>query len=185
MWTYDGTFPGPTIRRPSGERTTVTFKHRLPEKAGELTVHLHGAHTRSKDDGQPGGLTRSQPRSLYCDISPDLSERASGNDLLIAPGRKRTYRYDFMEDGADERAAMHWYHDHRLDRDRARTSGAAWPACGSPRTTSTSRCRFPADERDLPLMIADRDFDSTEPADGSVRQARSRPTTAPAASTSW
>ena len=23
MWTYDGTFPGPTIRRPSGERTTI------------------------------------------------------------------------------------------------------------------------------------------------------------------
>src|SRR5689334_23197552 len=64
MWTYDGTFPGPTIRRPSGERTTVKFKHRLPEKAGELTVHLHGAHTRSRDDGQPGGLTKRQPRSF-------------------------------------------------------------------------------------------------------------------------
>ena len=32
MWTYDGTFPGPTIRRPAGERTEVTFKHRLPAR---------------------------------------------------------------------------------------------------------------------------------------------------------
>ena len=43
--------------------------HRLPAKAGELTVHLHGGHNRSSEDGQPGGLTKSQPRALYCDIS--------------------------------------------------------------------------------------------------------------------
>ena len=159
MWTYDGTFPGPTIRRPSGERTTVKFKHRLPKKAGELTVHLHGAHTRSKDDGQPGGLTRSQPRSFYCDISPGLSERASGNDLLIEPGSERKYRYDFTEDGADERAAMHWYHDHRLDR----TGENVWRGLAGMWITEDAvdlALPLPRGDRDLPLMIADRDFDS-------------------------
>ena len=30
MWTYGGTFPGPTIRRPAGQRTAVTFHHQLP-----------------------------------------------------------------------------------------------------------------------------------------------------------
>jgi spore coat protein A, manganese oxidase len=25
MWTYNGTFPGPTIRRPTGQTTTVTL----------------------------------------------------------------------------------------------------------------------------------------------------------------
>src|SRR3954447_15194168 len=33
MWTYAGTFPGPTIRRPSGTPTKVTFHHGLPRKA--------------------------------------------------------------------------------------------------------------------------------------------------------
>ncbi len=39
MWTYGGSFPGPTIRRPSGSLTTVTFHdraagcHRLAERA--------------------------------------------------------------------------------------------------------------------------------------------------------
>src|SRR5262249_13764658 len=47
MWTYGGVFPGPTIRRPAGRRTEVEFEHRLPRKAGELTVHLHGGHNRS------------------------------------------------------------------------------------------------------------------------------------------
>jgi len=159
MWTYGGTFPGPTIRRPSGKRTTVTFEHRLPKRAGELSVHLHGAHTRSKDDGQPGGLTRSQPRSLYCDISPRLSERASGNDLLIKPGAKRTYRHDFTEDDSDERGAMHWYHDHRLDR----TGENVWRGLAGMWITEDDvdlALPLPRGERDVPLMIADRAFDS-------------------------
>ncbi len=159
MWTYGGTFPGPTIRRPSGKRTTVTFDHQLPRKAGELSVHLHGAHARSKDDGQPGGLTQSQPRSVYCDISPDLSSRASGNDLLIEPGEKRKYTYDFVEDGGDERAAMHWYHDHRLDR----TGENVWRGLAGMWITEDSTdlaLLLPRGERDLPLMLTDRSFDS-------------------------
>ena len=31
MWTYGGTFPGPTIRRRAGELTRVTFDHKLPQ----------------------------------------------------------------------------------------------------------------------------------------------------------
>jgi FtsP/CotA-like multicopper oxidase with cupredoxin domain len=116
MWTFDGTFPGPTIRRPTGEPTKVTFAHRLPRKAGDLTVHLHGGHNTSRDDGQPGGLTRSHRRSLYCEIPSELSARESGNDLLIRRGGQRTYTYELTEDGAPERAAFQWYHDHRLDR---------------------------------------------------------------------
>ena len=73
MWTYAGSFPGPTIRRPAGETTRVRFLHQLPQQAGELTVHLHGGHNRCTEDGQPGGLTSAQPQSLYCDISPVLS----------------------------------------------------------------------------------------------------------------
>ena len=115
MWTYDGTFPGPTIRRPAGERTEVTFKHRLPHDAGELSVHLHGGHNRSEFDGQPGGLTSSQPHSFYCQIPEGLPARRSGNDLLIEPGSEKTYVYDLRENGGPERAAFEWYHDHRLD----------------------------------------------------------------------
>src|SRR5262249_14700634 len=65
MWTYGGTFPGPTVRRPAGHRTRVTFHHQLPAQAGELTVHLHGGHNRTQFDGQPGGLTARQPISDY------------------------------------------------------------------------------------------------------------------------
>ena len=33
MWTYNGTFPGPTIKRPTGSLTKVTFVHDLPKRS--------------------------------------------------------------------------------------------------------------------------------------------------------
>ena len=158
MWTYDGTFPGPTIRRPAGERTRVTFDHRLPAAAGELTVHLHGGHNTSADDGQPGGLTQDQPRAFYCQVARDLTPRASGNDLLIAPGTKRTYEYSLIEGGSPERAAFQWYHDHRLER----TARNVWKGLAGMWILDDEldlSLPLPTGDRDIPLMIVDRAFD--------------------------
>jgi FtsP/CotA-like multicopper oxidase with cupredoxin domain len=159
MWTYDGEFPGPTIRRPAGQETRVTFAHELPAEAGELTVHLHGGHNRSEHDGQPGGLTESQPRALYCDLSARTPKRQSGNDLLIFPGTSRTYVYDLIEDGGPERAAFQWYHDHRLER----TARNVWRGLAGMWILDDdfdASLPLPRGERDLPLMIVDRSFDA-------------------------
>jgi FtsP/CotA-like multicopper oxidase with cupredoxin domain len=159
MWTYGGHFPGPTIRRPAGEQTKVTFKHRLPSSVGELSVHLHGGHTSSADDGQPGGLTAKHPVSYYCQIPSDLSAKQSGNDLLIDPGEKRTYTYELMEDGEPERAAFQWYHDHRLDW----TARNVWHGLAGMFIIDDvveAALPLPTGEHDLPLMIVDRSFDA-------------------------
>jgi spore coat protein A len=158
MWTYGGSFPGPTIRRRAGRRTKVTFAHELPAEAGELTVHLHGGHSRSSSDGQPGGLTRSLPRSYYCDIPRGLPRRKSGNDLLIEPGSRRTYVYDLVEDGRPERAAFQWYHDHRLDR----TAQNIWQGLAGMFIIDDGfedSLPLPEGERDIPLMIVERTLD--------------------------
>jgi FtsP/CotA-like multicopper oxidase with cupredoxin domain len=158
LWTFGGTFPGPTIRRPAGERTRVSFDHELPAGAGELSIHLHGGHNRTQFDGQPGGLTKSQPRSFYCHIPRGLSPRESGNDLLLAPGRRKTYVYDLTEDGRPERAAFQWYHDHRLDR----TAPHSWRGLAGMWIVDDefeASLPLPSGDRDLPLMIADRTFD--------------------------
>jgi spore coat protein A len=158
LWTYGGTFPGPTVRRPAGQRTRVTFHHELPPSAGELSVHLHGGHNRTQFDGQPGGLTKSQPYSYFCRIPRGLSARESGNDLLLAPGASKTYVYDLTEDGRPERAAFQWYHDHRLDR----TALHGWRGLAGMWIVEDefdAALPLPRGERDLPLMIADRSFD--------------------------
>jgi spore coat protein A, manganese oxidase len=181
MWTYGGTFPGPTIRRPAGQRTTLTFHHQLPASAGELTVHLHGGHNRTQFDGQPGGLTPSHPRSFYCRIPLGLSPRESGNDLLIEPGGQRTYVYELIEDGRPERAAFQWYHDHRLDH----TARNVWRGLAGMWIIDDeldAGLPLPGRDRDLALAICDRDFDRHNqltdpftdrrpPADGIVARA--------------
>ncbi len=158
MWTYGGTFPGPTIRRPAGEATRVRFRHELPPEAGELTVHLHGGHNRASEDGQPGGLTKRQPTSLYCDLSPGLSPNESHNNLLIAPGRERTYLYDGIEEGGPERASFQWYHDHRLDQ----TARNVWRGLAGMWIVDDeldASLPLPTGARDIPLMLSDRSFD--------------------------
>lgn len=90
MWTYGGTYPGLTIRRPTGQTTNVTFTNNLDPSAGALTVHNHGNHSTSGNDGQP-------------------------EDFLIGTGKSRTYIYDGLEDGSNQRGKMQFYHDHRMD----------------------------------------------------------------------
>ena len=158
LWTFGGTFPGPTIRRRAGHRTRVTFHHQLPEKVGELTVHLHGGHNRTQFDGQPGGLTKRHPSSLFCDIPRGLSAREQGNDLLLEPGGRKTYVYDLVEDGGPERAAFQWYHDHRLDH----TAPHAWKGLAGMFIVDDGfdeALPLPRGDRDIPLMICDRTFD--------------------------
>jgi spore coat protein A len=133
MWTFNGEFPGPTIRRPSGRRTQVTVRHALPAEAGTLTIHHHGGHQPSSEDGQP--------------------ER-----YVIEPGAARTYTYDLMEDGAPERGALQWYHDHS----HFRTSRNVWRGlAGMVILDDPAECDLglPCDAFDLPLMIGDRSFD--------------------------
>ncbi|HET8813745.1 MAG TPA: multicopper oxidase family protein [Solirubrobacterales bacterium] len=158
LWTFGGSFPGPTVRRRAGRRTRVTFHHQLPESAGELSIHLHGGHNRTQFDGQPGGLTRRQPTSWFCRIPRGLSARESGNDLLLEPGGRKTYVYDLIEDGRPERASFQWYHDHRLDR----TSPHVWKGLAGMWIVDDEldeSLPLPSGERDLPLMIGDRTFD--------------------------
>jgi len=133
MWTYGGTYPGITIRRPSGQTTNVTFTNNLDPTAGELTVHNHGNHSTSVNDGRP-------------------------IDYLIPTGGSRTYIYDGLEAGANQRGKMQFYHDHRMNV----TSRNIWMGL-----TGMYIVDDPADPQtlpsgvfDLPLAIADRQFDA-------------------------
>jgi spore coat protein A, manganese oxidase len=134
MWTYGGSYPGPTIRRTAGQDTRVTFVDDLPAADGKFTVHLHGDHHSSADDGQP-------------------------TTELIGAGHSKTYDYPLTDAGAPERAAIDFYHDHRMGT----TSRNIWmglqgmflvdPGPGE------SNFNLPSGKYDVPLMVSDRSFD--------------------------
>ena len=85
-----------TFRRPSGNPTTLTVRHLLPTSADTLTIHHHGSHSASVDDGLPAGVNPDSP--------------------VLKPGGERVYVYEHQEAGEPERAAMQWYHDHSHGR---------------------------------------------------------------------
>jgi FtsP/CotA-like multicopper oxidase with cupredoxin domain len=133
MWTYGGTYPGLTIRRPAGQRTAVTFTNNLGPEAGEMTIHNHGNHSTANNDGQP-------------------------ESLLIPTGGSHTYTYEGLEEGNNQRGKMQFYHDHRMDV----TGRNVWMGLmgmyivDDPADPST----LPSGEFDLPLAITDRQFDA-------------------------
>jgi FtsP/CotA-like multicopper oxidase with cupredoxin domain len=135
MWTFNGSFPGPVIKRPSGTTTRVTVKHRLPRSVGSLTIHHHGSHSASAEDGQP--------------------ERN-----VIQPGKERTYTYGFREDGKPERGATQWYHDHS----HYRTLRNVWHGLAGFFLLDDGydvKLGLPTGEFDIPLMLTERTFDPT------------------------
>lgn len=135
MWTYDGSFPGPIIRRPTGVPTNVTFTNNLPPEVGSLSVHHHGTQAPEQDDGHP-------------------------SNHLIAPGATRTYTYPGMDDGRPERAAPQWYHDHR-DMVTGRNVWMGMVGAFIYDDPFEAALDLPQGAFDVPLLVADREFDAT------------------------
>ncbi|WP_162254090.1 multicopper oxidase domain-containing protein [Nocardioides sp. Soil774] len=132
MWTFGGTWPGPTITRPAGRATSVTFVNALPKRAGSMTVHLHGDHHDPVDDGQP-------------------------TQFLIPRGAARTYYYPLTYGGNPEPSSFFWYHDHRMDH-TARNNWRGLQGMFLVSDAADRRLHLPTGVRDVPLMVADRSF---------------------------
>ena len=134
MWTYGGSYPGPTIVGRAGRESRVTFVHRLPKAAGSLTTHLHGDHHAASEDGQP-------------------------TTNLIRRGRARTYRYPLTYGGRPEPASFFFYHDHRMDR-TTRNNWRGLQGMFVVEDAPSRKLRLPQGRRDIPLMISERSFTS-------------------------
>lgn len=134
MWTYGGSYPGPTIVRPAGRETRVRFVHRLPRRAGAMTVHLHGDHHAPEHDGQP-------------------------TTQLVRPGQSRVYEYPLTYGGLPEPSSFFFYHDHRMDK-TARNNWRGLQGMFMVKDASESRLQLPVGQRDVPLMLSDRSFRS-------------------------
>ena len=134
MWTYGGTYPGPTVKGTAGAGTDVTFTNALPRPAGSMSVHFHGDHHAARDDGQP-------------------------DRYLIRNGRSRTYHLPLTYGDGPEPSSFFWYHDHRMDR----TSRNNWHGLQGMfivRDAESSSLRLPGGRRDVPLLVSDRSFTS-------------------------
>ncbi|WP_051393391.1 multicopper oxidase family protein [Glycomyces arizonensis] len=145
MWTYEGTFPGPTIESRRGRPVEVAHRNELPVPS---VVHLHGGRTPADSDGYPTDLVLPEG---WRDAT---AHSAHGMDDPRAVVTELTRDYAFP---MDQRATLLWYHDHRMDF----TAPAIWRGLAGlhlVRDEAEDALGLPAGPRELPLMIADHAF---------------------------
>ncbi|BBZ72056.1 multicopper oxidase family protein [Mycobacterium paraseoulense] len=144
-WTYNTSFPGPTIASRSGRRTIVRHRNALPVP---VVVHLHGGHTPEDHDGYPTDF-----------ILPPTGQPGAEAMARKSIVGEREYVYPM-----NQRAATLWYHDHRMGY----TGAAVWRGLAGfhlVHDDEEDALPLPRGRRDVPLMITDRAF----AADGSFR----------------
>ncbi|MGW5191161.1 multicopper oxidase family protein [Kribbella sp. NPDC004138] len=147
LWTYGGTFPGPTIESRRGHAITVAHRNELPVPT---VVHLHGGRTPAESDGYPTDLV----------LPSGWEHHAHGMHDPRAVTSNVTREYTFP---LDQRPTLLWYHDHRMDF----TAPAVWRGLVGMhlvRDDAEESLGLPSGARELPLLIADRAF----AADGSL-----------------
>jgi spore coat protein A len=150
VWTYEGTYPGPTIEATVGEPIEITYVNELPPGEHHLAVdtcphgpnywsdsprsvvHLHGGHVPARFDGQP--------------------------EYDFLPGAMDTYEYP-----NDQLPATLWYHDHALGITRLNVyMGLA--GYYLLRDDFEAGLGLPAGPYEIPAVIQDRRFNE----DGSL-----------------
>jgi spore coat protein A len=151
LWTYNGTFPGPTVVSRSGRRVVVRHTNRLPQP---VVVHLHGGHTPHDSDGYPGDALLP-----FGSLPGRTPQMPSMPGMPAMPGvpviGSRDYTYPL-----DQRAATLWYHDHRMGF----TGESVWRGLAGfhlVHDDEEDALPLPRGDRDIPLLIADRSFDAT------------------------
>ncbi|WP_250563704.1 multicopper oxidase family protein [Sphaerisporangium fuscum] len=183
LWTYNGTFPGPTIESRRGRPITVTHRNELPVPT---VVHLHGGRTPAASDGYPTDLVLPEGwREAPMRMGSGSEQSTHGSDMSMQMGHdsghgtqdanaamrmgddsgqgmndpravvtKLTRDYTFP---LDQRPTLLWYHDHRMDF----TAPAIWRGLAGlhiVRDDAEDALGLPAGPRELPLMITDRAF---------------------------
>jgi FtsP/CotA-like multicopper oxidase with cupredoxin domain len=167
IWGYGGTYPGPLIHARYGHPVLVRFYNKLPAYAQgygspDISVHLHNLHTPSESDGFPTDWWSS---SAY---GPTMGRAGLYKDHhypMVCAGVDKYGKW------GDPREAMGtlWYHDHRIDF----TAGNVYRGMagffiafdavdsGNERDTDPRALRLPSGEFDVPLLLADKQFDSS------------------------
>ena len=145
LWTYNGSFPGPTIEADANEPIGVTYANDLPaadhalpvdqcahgpsywQATSRVVTHLHGGHVPARFDGQP--------------------------EHHLLPGESSFYAYPNQQ-----LPATLWYHDHALGITRLNVYlGLA--GFYLLRDDFERGLGLPDGEFELPLLLQDRQFE--------------------------
>lgn len=167
MWTYEGAYPGPTIKTVSGRPLRVVWENQLTGNIPVKAVDFDSPTGRAQDP-----LT-NYPGTAGTKVVPGVSElepwaavhlhgmlTGGGNDgwmeNLIGPGDVQLSAYP-----NDQAATTLWYHDHTHHVSRFSVY-AGLAGMFLSRNDEEEALDLPEGARDVPLFLSDRNFDVDE-----------------------
>jgi spore coat protein A, manganese oxidase len=141
MWSFEESFPGPTIEIRGGTGAIVEWANQLPARhflpidhrlhgAGKslpevrAVIHLHGGRTPAASDGYP--------------------------EEWVTPGKSQTCFYPSKQD-----AALLFYHDHTMGINRLNIYAGMQGLC-IVRDAQEAALNLPGGKYEVPLLLADR-----------------------------
>jgi spore coat protein A len=141
MWSFENSFPGPTIEVKSGEGAMVEWANELPARhflpidhtlhgadrslpEVRSVIHLHGGRTPAGSDGYP--------------------------EAWVVPGKTQSCFYPSKQD-----AALLFYHDHTMGINRLNIY-AGMQGLFIVRDAQEAALHLPSGKYEVPLLISDR-----------------------------
>ncbi|WP_205660560.1 multicopper oxidase family protein [Amycolatopsis antarctica] len=166
VWGYDGVFPGPTIEARRGRPLRVTWINELsgvyPLPAVELPFDENADPYQWDRPGREG----VQPRVDVAALPPWTSVHLHGAfsngssdgwaEDAVLPGNGQPAEYS-----NDQPATALWYHDHAMHITRWNVMSGLLGAYLI-RDEEEDALRLPSGDREIPLIICDRNFDTDE-----------------------
>jgi spore coat protein A len=161
VWTYEGSFPGPTIQVRRGQNLTVTWRNAIGGTYPVTAVELPIA-TATAGPGRAGGTPRPEVAALppWTVVHLHGAHTDAGNDGWtengVLPGGVQLSEYP-----NDQRATTLWYHDHAMAV-TALNVMAGLVGMYLIRDDEEDALDLPGGKREVPLILADRNLDTDD-----------------------
>ncbi|WP_305125704.1 O-aminophenol oxidase PhsA [Streptomyces odontomachi] len=168
MWGYDGHVPGPTIEVRRGQRVRIAWTNRIPKGSEypvtsvEVPVRATGTPPATTEPGREGVEPSKDVAALPAWTVTHLhgAQTGGGNDgwadNAVGYGDAQLSEYP-----NDHQAVQWWYHDHAMNITRWNVHTGLYGTY-LVRDDEEDALNLPTGEREIPLLLADRNLDTDE-----------------------
>ncbi|MGW7542406.1 O-aminophenol oxidase PhsA [Streptomyces sp. NPDC054770] len=168
MWGYDGQVPGPTIEVRRGQRVRIAWTNRIPKGSEypvtsvEVPGGAPGTAPPSTEPGRGGVEPNKDVAALPAWTVTHLhgAQTGGGNDgwadNAVGSGDAQLSEYP-----NDHQAVQWWYHDHAMNITRWNVHTGLYGTY-LVRDDEEDALGLPCGEREIPLLLADRNLDTDE-----------------------
>ncbi|WP_246258188.1 multicopper oxidase family protein [Amycolatopsis anabasis] len=164
LWGYEGQFPGPVIEARRGQRLRITWVNELSGRYPLPVVEVPFDENADPFQWDVPGREGVEPRADVAALPPWTSVHLHGAfsngssdgwaEDAILPGNGQPAEY-----ANDQPATALWYHDHAMHITRWNVMSGLL-GMYLLRDDEEAALRLPAGDREVPLILCDRNFDT-------------------------